>query len=72
MLCLSGFELYSRSGAPDHCIYSKMLKALAHLIRCSKGNRENRSWRGEGRERLKKNINREKNISIQLFICLYI
>ena len=40
-----------------------MLKALAHLIRCSKGNQENRSWGGEGRERLKKNINREKNIS---------
>ena len=41
-----------------------MLKALAHLIRCSKGNQENRSWGGEGSERLKKkNINREKNIS---------
>ena len=29
-------------------IYSKMLKALAHLIRSSKGNQGNRSWGGEG------------------------
>ena len=46
-----------------------MLKALAHLIRWSKGNQGNRSWGGERREKLeKKTINREKNISVQLLI----
>ena len=46
--------------------FSKMLKALVHLIRSSKGNQGNRSWRGEGREKVKKTINREK---IFLYIC---
>ena len=45
-----------------------MLKALAHLIRWSKGNQGNRSWGGERTEKLEKTINREKNISVQSLI----
>ena len=59
-------------------LYNKMLKALAHLIRCSKGNQRNRSWGGEGRGREgkaeKKNINREKKYFctvVDLFVKYY-